>query len=111
MLECGGGVAKAEEHDSRFEESFVGDESRLPLVTILDVDIVVPPTDIKFGEVTSIFQLVNEIRNERKGVGVVGGVFVEVPVILARMEFSIFLFDKEEGGHLGGIGGTNLSSS
>ena len=42
-LKCGGGVAKAKEHDSQFKESFVCDEGRLPLVTILDVDIVVSP--------------------------------------------------------------------
>ena len=58
-LECGGRVAKTEEHDGGFKKSFVGDEGRLPLVTILDADIVVPPTNIEFSEVASIFQLVH----------------------------------------------------
>ena len=103
-------MAKAEEHDGGFKESFVGDEGRFPLVAIFDSDIVVPSMNIEFGEVMSILQLVNEVGNERKGVGIVGGVFVEVSIVLAGVEFAIFLLDKEEGGCLGGVGRTNLSS-
>ena len=110
-LEHSGGVAKAEEHDGGFKEAFVSDEGRLPLVTILDADVVVPLTNIKLGEVASIFQLVHEVGDKREGVGVAGGVFVEVTIVLAGAEFAIFLFDKEERGCLGGIGRTNLSSS
>ena len=102
-LERGRGVAKAKEHDSRFEESFVCDESGLPLVAVLDTDIVVPPSNVKFGEVASIFQLVHEVRDKGKGVGVSGGVFVEVSVVLAGTEFAILLFDEEEGGRLEGV--------
>ena len=40
-----------------------------------------------------------------RSVGVAGGVFIEVPVILAGTEFSILLFDKEERGGLGQVGG------
>ena len=39
-LEGGGGVGEPEEHHSRFEEAFVGDEGRLPLVTVLDSYVV-----------------------------------------------------------------------
>ena len=59
----------------------------------------------------SVFQLVHEVGNEREGVGVAGGVFVEVVVVLAGVEFTVFLFDKEEKGCLGGVGRTDLSSS
>ena len=41
-LEYGRGVGKTKEHDSRFEEAFVGDKGGLPLVTIFDVNIVIP---------------------------------------------------------------------
>ena len=102
-------VTKAEEHDHWFEESFVGDESHLPLVTIFDADVVVSPTNIELSEVVSVFQLVHEVGDERKEVGIVGGMFVEVMVVLAGAEFAIFLFDKEERGCLGGIRWTNLS--
>ena len=36
------------------------------------------------------------------------GVFIEVAIILAGAEFAIFLFDKEEGGCLEGVGGVDL---
>ena len=39
-----------------------------------------------------------------------GGVFVEVAVILTRAEFAVLLLDKEEGRCLGGVGRTDLSS-
>ena len=55
LLEGGGGVAKTKEYDCGFEESFVGNESCLPLITILDADIVIPPSNVEFGEVASIF--------------------------------------------------------
>ena len=110
-LECGRGVAKAKEHDSQFKESFVGDEGCLPLVAILDMDIVVSPTNVKLSEVASIFQLVHKVGNERKGVGIAGGVFIEVSVVLAGAEFTILLLDKEERGCLRGVGRTDLPCS
>ena len=89
----------------------MSDEGHLPLVTVFDADIVVPPSDVELGEVTSVFQLVNKVRNEGKGVGVVGGVFTEVSIVLAGTEFAILLLDKEERGCLGGVRRTNLPSS
>ena len=109
-LECGGGVAKTKEHNGQFKESFVGDKGCFPLVTIFDTDVVISLVNIEFGEVVSVFQLVHEVRDEREGVGVMGSVFVEVAVVLAGAEFSVFLLDKEERGCLGGVGRTNLSS-
>ena len=109
MLECGGGVAEAEEHDGRCKESFVSNEDYLPLVSIFDLNVVIPPMNVEFGEVTSIFQLVYKVGDEGKRVGIMGGMFVEVAVVLARMKFAIHLFDKEEGRCLGGVGRTNLA--
>ena len=108
-LECGGGVTKTKEHDGRFEESFMDDEGCLPLVTVLDADVVVSPLNIEFDEVASIFQLVHKVRDERKGVGITDGVFDKVTVVLERAEFAVLLLDKEEGGCLGGVGWTNFS--
>ena len=50
MLECGRGVGEAKEHDSRFEEAFVGDEGGLSLRTIFDLDIVIAILDVTLGE-------------------------------------------------------------
>ena len=39
------------------------------------------------------------------------GVFVEVSVVLAGTESSVFLLDKEEGGGLRGVGGADFSGT
>ena len=49
-LEGGRGVGETKEHDCRFKEAFVGDKGSFPLVSILDMDIVVSPSYIEFGE-------------------------------------------------------------
>ena len=82
-LEHGGGVAKAEKHDSGFKESLVGNEGGLPLVTIFDLDIVVSPMDIELGEMVNIFELVHKVRDEGEGVCVTGGMPIEIVVVLA----------------------------
>ena len=53
-LEDGGGVSESEEHDRRFKQPLMGDEGCLPLVTILNSYIVVPPSNIKFGEIFGV---------------------------------------------------------
>ena len=102
-LECGGEVTNTEEHDDGFEKSFVDDESHFPLIAIFDANIVIPPVDIKLSEVISVFQLVNKVRDEREGVGVFGGMFIEVMIILTGMEFAILLLDEKERRCLGGV--------
>ena len=49
-----GGVGESEEHHGGFEESFVGDESCFPLVTIFDPYVVVPPSYVKLSENFSV---------------------------------------------------------
>ena len=78
LLECSRGIKKAKEHDGRFKESFVYDKSHLPLVAIFDADIVVPSVNIKFGKMTSVFQLVNKVGDERRGVFIMGSVFIKI---------------------------------
>ena len=108
-LECSRGVVKTEEHDCGFKEPLVGDESRLPLVSVLNTNIVVSPSNIKLGKVPGIFEFVNKVRDEGEGVCVTDGMLVQIAVILAGAEFPILLFDKEERGGLGGAGGTDFS--
>ena len=64
-------------------------------MTVFDMDIIVTLANIELGEVAGISQLVHEVRDDKEGVCVTGGVFVEVSVVLAGVKFSI-LFDKEE---------------
>ena len=104
-----GGVGESEEHHGGFEEPLMGDEGGFPLVSVFDPYIVVSPPNIEFGEDLSVLQFIYEVGDERKGVGVADGVFVDVAVILARAESSVFLFDEEERGGLGRIGRADLS--
>ena len=60
-LKGGGGVGHAEEHDNGFIESSVGNEGGLPLVAILDSDIVISPLYIKLGKDLGIFEFVDEV--------------------------------------------------
>ena len=50
VLKCGGGIGKSKEHNGGFEQSFVGDEGCLPLVSVFDSYVVVFPVDVKLGE-------------------------------------------------------------
>ena len=83
----------------------MGDEGCFPSVSILDVDIVVSPLDVKFGEDLGVFHLINEVLDQWEGVGIFDGVGVDVSVILAWLEGvgGVLLIDEEEGCCLGGV--------
>ena len=104
-----GGIGESEEHHGWFEEPLVGDEGGLPLVSVFDPYIVISPPNVEFGEDLSISQFIYKVGDERKGVGVADGVFVDVVVVLARAESSILLFDEEERRSLRGVGRADLS--
>jgi hypothetical protein len=110
MLEGGRRVGETKEHDSGFEEAFVSVKRSLPLMAIFDPNIVVAPSNIKLCEDVGLFEFVNEIGDEGKGIGIVNSMFVDILIVLTRSESSIFLFDKEEGGGLWQVGRTYLSS-
>ena len=86
----------------------MGDEGCLPLVSISDADIVISPLDIEFGEDLGILHLINEILDQREGVGIFDSVGVDISVVLAWSEGvgSVLLIDEEEGCCLGGVRGT-----
>ena len=49
-LESGWRICQAKEHDSRLKESLISDESGLPLVSIIDPDVIISPSNIEFGK-------------------------------------------------------------
>jgi len=69
-LECGWAVGKTEEHDKGFEQSFIGDERCFPFITFLDPDVVISPSYVELGKIASAFQLINQLRDKWKGIGV-----------------------------------------
>ena len=83
----------------------MGDEGCFPLVSIPDVNVVVSPSDIKFGEDLGIFHLANEVLDQWERVGIFDSMCVDISIVLARLEgiTSVFFVDKEEGGCLGGV--------
>ena len=100
LLKGGGGIGKIKEHYGQFKESFMGDGSGLPLMSIFDTDIVIPPTDIKFGKNLCSLEFINEIRDEWEGICIANHVFVDIAIVLTSAETTILLFNKEEGEHL-----------
>ena len=83
-LEGWQGIALPKEHDHGFIEAIGSDEHSLPLVSFLDTNVVVPPSNIHLREVFGSFQFVDEGGDEGKGVCILNDVFIEVSVGLAR---------------------------
>ena len=48
-------------------------------------------------------EVVDEIGDQRQGVCVLYGMFVEIAVVLDRSKFSVLLFDEEKRGGLRGF--------
>ena len=42
----------------------MSDECGIPLVSILDSNVVISPSDVKFGEDGGVFDLINEVGNK-----------------------------------------------
>ena len=82
-LEGGGSIAEPKEHDGGFKESHGGNESGLPLVFLSDVNVVIFPTNVKFGEQGGFFHVVDEFRDQGERVGILDGVGVQIAVVLA----------------------------
>ena len=111
LLKGGRGIGETEEHYSWFEESFMSDKSSFPLMPVLDLDVVISPLDIKFGEDLCPLEFIDEVGNEWKGVCITDCVFINVVVILTRAEATILFFNEEEGRCLWGVEKADLASS
>jgi len=102
-------VALAKEHHRRFIEPVRSSESGLPLVGLLNPNIVVSPSDIEFRKVVRVFERIDEVGDTRKGVSILDSMRIDVTVVLTRAERSILLRNKEEGGRLRGLRREDLS--
>ena len=69
-LESAGGVTLSEKHHQWFKESKGHFEGCLPLITFLDVDVVIPSTNIELGEQYTSFQVSCESMDVRQWVDV-----------------------------------------
>jgi hypothetical protein len=108
-LERGRRVGEAKEHYGGLEKSFVGNESCLPLVSVLDPHVVVSPSYVYLGEVLGSFELVEEVGDSREGIGIPDGSLVKLLVVLTGSKGSVLLLDEEKGGGLGRDRGADVS--
>src|SRR5260221_62382 len=81
-LECCRGVAQSEEHDSWFEQALVSLECSLPFITLLDLHIVEPPVEVKYGEELSTMEVGQDIRDKGEGVGVLDHDLIQLLIVL-----------------------------
>ena len=63
-LEYGGSIAESKEHDGGFKQAHVGNEHSLPLV-FSNMNVVVPPSDVKLGEQGGFFHIINDFQDKR----------------------------------------------
>ncbi len=79
-----------------FEKTIFGLEGSFFLIPCLDPNVVISPSYVKLGEDMCVLYLTDEIGNERQGVSISNGEFVQLSVILYWLEFAVFLLYKEE---------------
>ena len=63
-LKCTGRVGQIKEHNEGFEQPVFCLEGSFFLITVLDSNVIVPPTDIKFCEDVGVLYLTNQVRYE-----------------------------------------------
>ena len=108
-LEHSGRVGESKEHDSWFVKAMTHFEGGLVLIAFLDANIVVSLTYVQFHVNGGTTQVVDECSDEGKGILIMYCPFVDVLIVLYRMEFAILLLNEEKGGCIGGYGRANVS--
>ena len=81
-----------------FKQPFVSDEGCFPLVSIVNVNVVVPPTNIKLSKDPGIFYFFNEVQDKGEWVCIFDGVTIDVSIVLAGLEGigGIFLIKRKD---------------
>ncbi|KAG5350705.1 hypothetical protein C0989_009606 [Termitomyces sp. Mn162] len=95
-LEGGRAIGESKEHNEQLKQSPVGPEGSLPLISLLNVHIIVTPPDIQLSEVLHTPEVVDELRDEGKRITVLHHHGIEYLVVLDQLEGAILLFDKED---------------
>ncbi|KAF8240201.1 hypothetical protein L208DRAFT_1234020, partial [Tricholoma matsutake] len=72
-----------EEHHRWFKQPLIRLEGCLPLISVLDSDVVIPPLNVQFCKPFRPSQFVQQVPYQRQWVGVLDRSIVQVPVILA----------------------------
>ena len=103
---------EAEEHHKGFKEAPIRSEGGLPLVSLLDLYVVVSPTYVQLGEVLclGVRNSIDDIWFEGEWVGVLHCHHIELSVVLDESQFPIFLFHKEDWGRHWRLGRADLTT-
>jgi hypothetical protein len=99
-LEGGWRIGKAKEHHCWLEKPFWGEKGSFPFVAMFDMNIIISPTDIKFGEQGASAEAIYSLGNKGGNVSVFLSPFVDWAIVLHWSQLSIFLFNKEEIGYI-----------
>ena len=111
MLESCRSIGKSEWHNKPFKITVVGAESSFPFITIRNMDEVIGMSEINGGIDTGFTCSGKEVGNERKGISVPFGYFIETSEIYAEAENFIFLEGKDYQSTMGGGSLADKSSS
>ena len=77
-------VTKTKEHHSGFKEAERSDECRFPLVFLLNMNVVIAPSNIKLSEQCGVLHIVDQFWNEGERISIMNSVGIEIMIILAR---------------------------
>jgi hypothetical protein len=90
-LEGGGGITQAKGHDQELIVTLMSSKGSLGDVSFLHTYLVVARMQIKFSEVLSTTQLIQEIINDRNGKLVLDGEFIEGMKVRTHVPSTFFL--------------------
>ena len=93
----------SEEHDQGLVKPIECDAHSLPLIPLLDLYVVVPPSNIHLGGELGFFQFINDSQDKEEWVRILDCMFIEVPIVLARAKADILFLDKAEERGLRGL--------
>ena len=103
-----GRVCKPKKHDLGFKQSLISSKGCFPFVPCLDMDVGVSPANIELGEISSLAEVVDDVRHQWEGISIFDSEFVYLPVVLNKAELTIFLLNEEYRGGNQGLGGDNV---
>jgi hypothetical protein len=107
-LEGGGGITQAKEHDQKLIVTLVSSKGSLAYVRFLHTYLVVARTQIKFSEVLSTTQLIQEIINDKNEELVLDGELIEGTKFGTHVPSTLFLKYHDHRGRIrAGIGEDN----
>ena len=111
MLESCRSIGKSKGHNKPFKRTIAGSECSFPFITIRNMDKVIGMSEVNSGIDTGFTHSGKEVGNERKGISVFFGYFIETSEIYAEVEGFIFLEGKDYRSTMGGGSLADESSS